>query len=96
MGIPMLKVSCTGKNGYVALVLVNTLRNHYFRSDVFGHMRNPTFDKLISNEPTALTKWVGKGKSLQASVWKEGGSGSRVIFNVRLEVVDEVPEDFRI
>ncbi|KAH8755622.1 hypothetical protein F5882DRAFT_482080 [Hyaloscypha sp. PMI_1271] len=95
-GIPMLKVSCTGKNGYVALVLVNTLRPHYFRSDVFGSMRNPTIDKLISNEPTVLTKSVGKGKSLQASVWKEGGSGSRVIFNVKLEVVDELPEDFRI
>jgi hypothetical protein len=96
MYIPMLKVSCTGKNGLVALVLVNTLGRHYFRSDVFGHMRNPTFDKLISNEPTVLTKSVGKGKSLQASVWKEGGSGSREIFNVKLEVVDEVPGDLLI
>jgi hypothetical protein len=94
--MPMLKVSCTGKNGYVALVLVDAFGEGYINSDVFHHLRNPTFDKLISNEPTVLTKSVGCGKSWQASVWKEGGSGSREIFNVKLEEVDEVPEGLRI
>lgn len=95
--IPMLKVSCTGENGYVALVLVHRFGEGYFKSDVFSHLRrDPTFDKLISNEPTVLTKLGGHGKSLQASVWKEGGSGSREIFNVKLEEVDEVPEGLRV
>jgi hypothetical protein len=93
----MLKVSCTGKNARAALVLVHTFGKGYLRSDVFGHLRsNPTFDKTISNEPTILTKSVGYKRSFQASIWKEGGSGSREIFTVKLEEVDEAQESLNI
>jgi hypothetical protein len=96
--MPMLKVSCTGKNGYASLVLMEDIfERGEFKPNVFRHLRrSPTFDKIITNEPTVLAKSGDHGKSLQASVWKEGGSGSREIFNVKLEEVDEVPEDLRV
>jgi hypothetical protein len=91
MTMPMLKVSCTGKNAYAALVSI--YGKEYMKSDAFSHLRrNATSDKIISNEPTILTESVGYGRSLQASVWKEGGSGSREIFTVKLEEVDEVQD----
>jgi hypothetical protein len=94
MTMPMLKVSCTGKNAYAALVSI--YGKEYMKSDAFSHLRrNATSDKIISNEPTILTESVGYGRSLQASVWKEGGSGSREIFTVKLEEVGEVQESRR-
>jgi hypothetical protein len=96
MTMPMLKVSCTGKNAYAALVLVSIFEKEYMQWDAFSHLRdNPTSDKIISNEPTILTVSACYGRSLQASVWKEGGSGSREIFTVKLEEVGEVQESRR-